>query len=181
MHMLFMEAQVESTPTYILNMLFNEAKSKYMKTPEDKCLLWWHNNNNNNNRTKRIRFQESLKRHQVKTLKMWIKKRKHLRLQKKQGKLGDTKQWIGKTYHFCPANHMHSHWHTHKVKDCNTFNKMNKNQPNKTLSMESSGITNQVTVDKTKMKKGMAAIFSSGDFDTDDIAEALATTMAGVE
>ena len=34
----------------------------------------------------------------------------------KQGKLGDTKQWNGKTYHFCPTNHKHSHWHTHKVK-----------------------------------------------------------------
>ena len=99
----------------------------------------------------------------------------------KQGKLGDTKQWNGKTYHFCPTSHKHSHWHTHKVNDRNTFKKMNKNQADKSASMEPLGITNQATVDKTKLKKGMAAIFPSGDFDTDDLAEALATTMAGVE
>ena len=54
-----------------------------------------------------------------------------------QGKLGDTKQWNGKTYHFCPANHKHSYWHTHKVEDCNMFKKMNKNQADKSVSMES--------------------------------------------
>ena len=47
--------------------------------------------------------------------------------------------------------------------------------------MEPSGITNQVTVDKNKLKKGMAAIFPSGHFDTDDLADALATAMAGVK
>ena len=99
----------------------------------------------------------------------------------KQGKLGDTKQWNGKTYHFCPANHKHSHWHAHKVEDCNTFKKMNKNQSDKSVSSDPSGITNQVTVDTTKLRKGMAAVFPSGDFDTDDLVEALATTMTGVK
>ena len=44
------------------------------------------------------------------------------------GKLGDTKQWNGKTCYWCPANHKHSHWHTHKVEDCNTYKKMIKEQ-----------------------------------------------------
>ena len=61
------------------------------------------------------------------------------------------------------------------------FKKLNKNQLDKSVSTEPSGITNQVTVDKIKLKKGMEAIFPSGDFDTDDLAEALATTMAGAE
>ena len=99
----------------------------------------------------------------------------------KQDRLGDTKQWNGKTYHFYPANHKHSNWHTHKVEDCNMFKKMNKNKSNKSASMELSGITNQVTVDKTKLKKGVAAIFPSRDFDTDNLVDALATTMAGVK
>ena len=38
-----------------------------------------------------------------------------------------------------------------------------------------------VTMDEDKLKKAMAAIFASGDFNTDDLAEALATAIAGVE
>ena len=39
----------------------------------------------------------------------------------------------------------------------------------------------KVTVDEDKLKKGMATIFPSGDFNTDDLAEALAAAIAGVE
>ena len=39
----------------------------------------------------------------------------------------------------------------------------------------------KVTVDADKLKKGMATIFPSGDFNTDDLAEALAVAIAGVE
>ena len=39
----------------------------------------------------------------------------------------------------------------------------------------------EVTVDENKLKKGMAAIFPSSDFNTDDLAEALATVINGVE
>ena len=39
----------------------------------------------------------------------------------------------------------------------------------------------KVTVDEDKLKKGMAAIFPSSDFNTDDLAEALAVAIAGIE
>ena len=39
----------------------------------------------------------------------------------------------------------------------------------------------KVTVDEDKLKKDMAAIFPSGDFNADDLAEALAAAIAGVE
>ena len=39
----------------------------------------------------------------------------------------------------------------------------------------------EVTVDENKLKKGMAAIFPSGDFNTDDLAKALAAAINGVE
>ena len=91
-------------------------------------------------------------------------------------KLGDTKQWNGKTYYWCPANHKHSHWHTHKVEECNTYKKMLKEQ-NKSTSEDKK----EVSVDENKLKKGMAAIFPSGDFNTDDLAEALAAAINGVE
>ena len=91
-------------------------------------------------------------------------------------KLGDTKQWNGKTYYWCPANHKHSHWHMHEVEECNTYNKMTKEQ-NKSNNDDQK----KVTVDEDKLKKGMAAILPSGDFNTDDLAEALAAAIAGVE
>ena len=39
----------------------------------------------------------------------------------------------------------------------------------------------EVSVDENKLKKGMAAIFPSGDFNTNDLAEALAAAINGVE
>ena len=39
----------------------------------------------------------------------------------------------------------------------------------------------KVTVDEDKLKKGVAAIFPSGDFNNDDLAKALAAAIAGVE
>ena len=39
----------------------------------------------------------------------------------------------------------------------------------------------KVTVDEDKLKKGMAAIFPSGDFNTDVLAEALAAAITGAE
>ena len=68
------------------------------------------------------------------------------------------KQWNGNTYYWCPANHKHSHWHTHKVEECNTYKKM-LNEQNKSVNEDK----NEVTVDENKLKKGMAAIFPSGD------------------
>ena len=55
----------------------------------------------------------------------------------------NTKQWNRKTYCYCLANHKHSHWHTHKVKDCNTYKKMQKEKDKKTTNTK----PQQVTVD----------------------------------
>ena len=41
--------------------------------------------------------------------------------------------------------------------------------------------TKKLTVDEDKLKKGMAAIFPSGDFNTDDLVEALAAAIACVK
>ena len=92
------------------------------------------------------------------------------------GKRGDTKQWNGKTYYWCPANHKHSHWHTHKVEECNTYKKMLKEQ-----DKPNNDDKKKVTIDEDKLKKGMAAIFPSSNFNTDDLAEALAVAIAGVK
>ena len=92
------------------------------------------------------------------------------------GKLGDTKQWNGKTYYWCPANQKHSHWHTHKVEECNSYKKMVKEQEN-----SNNDDKKKVTMDEDKLKKGMLAIFPSSDFNTDNLAGALAVAMADVE
>ena len=39
----------------------------------------------------------------------------------------------------------------------------------------------KVTFDEDKLKKGMAAIFPSGNFNSDDLADALMAAIAGVE
>ena len=190
-HMLFMEVQVASTPTYMPDTLFNEAQSRYTtlwnqglwhpshKSPEEQTLAMVVQQQQQHNKKNQVSGKPKMSSNQ--NTQNVDKEKKIPLFAQKQGKLGDTKQWNGETYHFCSTNHKHSHWHTHKVKDCNTFKKMNKTQSDKSVSTEPSGITNQVTVDKTKLKKGIAAIFPSGDFDTDDLAEALVTTMAGLK
>ena len=55
--------------------------------------------------------------------------------------------------------------------------KRDKEEDKKELTSKS----NQVTVDADKLKKGMAALFPSGDFDTDDLAEALSTAIANTK
>ena len=64
----------------------------------------------------------------------------------------------------------------HKMEECNTYKKMMKDQ-NKSNNDDQK----KVTVDEDKLKKGMAAIFPSDNFNTDDLAEALAVAIAGVE
>ena len=93
------------------------------------------------------------------------------------GKLGDTKPWNGTMYYYCAANHKYSHWHIHKVEDCNTYKKQGKEKEKN----ESPNKSNQVTIDPDKLKKGMAALFPSGDFDTDNLTEALSAAIANIK
>ena len=64
----------------------------------------------------------------------------------------------------------------HKVEECNTYKKIIKEKNNSNNDDQK-----KVTVDEDKLKKGMATIFPSSDFNTDDLAEALAAAIAGVE
>ena len=184
-HILFLESTVASTPGYTPETLFNETQAKYTtllnqglwkpsdKTPEEQTLAMVAQQQqakkspNNSTKSKPSSGQSS---------KATEKDKKNPPFANSPGKLGDTKQWNGKTYYWCPANHKHSHWHTHKVEECNTYKKMikEKNNPN-------NDDQKKVTVDEDKLKKGMAAIFPSSDFNTDDLAETLAATIAGVE
>ena len=45
----------------------------------------------------------------------------------------------------------------------------------------SSSSSNEVIIDQDKLKKGMAALFLSGNINTDDLADALAAAIAGIE
>ena len=187
-HILFLESTVASTPGYTPETLFNETQAKYTtllnqglwkpsnKTPKEQTLAMVaqqqqvkKGSNNpamsNPNATQGTKPTEKDKKNPPPLP-------PHLPIYK----LGDTKQWNGKTYYWCPANHKHSHWHTHKVEECNTYNKMmkEKNKPN-------NDDHKKVTVDEDKLKKGMATIFPSGDFNTDNLAEALAAAIPGVE
>ena len=184
-HILFLESTVASTPGYTPETLFNETQAKYMtllnqglwkpsdKTPEEQTLAMVAQQQqakkspNNPTKSKPSSGQNSQTAE---------KEKKSPPFANSPGKLGDMKQWNGKTYYWCPANHKHSHWHTHKVEECNTYQKMIKEKNNSNNDDQK-----KVTVDEDKLKKGMAAIFPSGDFNTDDLADALAAAIAGVE
>ena len=73
---------------------------------------------------------------------------------------------------------MYSHWHMHKVEECNMYKKMQKKEEEKAGS---SPPVSQVVIDQDKLKKGMATLFPSGDFNTDDLAASLASAMVGLE
>ena len=169
---------------YTPETLFNETQAKYTtllnqglwqpsdKTPEEQTLAMvaqqqqTKKSSNNSTKSKSNSDQGS---------KAMEKDKKSPPFANKPGKLGDTKQWNGKTYYWCPANHKHSHWHMHKVEECNTYKKMLKEQE----KSNNDDSAKKVTMDKDKLKKGMVAIFPSGDFNTDDLAEDLAATIAG--
>ena len=183
-HILFLESTVASTPGYTPETLFNETQAKYTtllnqglwkpsdKTPEEQTLAMvaqqqqTKKSSHNSTKSKPSSGQSP---------KNTEKDKKNPPFANSPGKLGDTKQWNGKTYYWCPANHKHSHWHTHKVEECNTYKKMIKEKNSNNDDQK------KVTVDEDKLKKGMAAIFPSGDFNTDDLADALAAAIAGVE
>ena len=183
-HILFMESAVASTPGYTPETLFNETPAKYTrllnqglwkpsdKTPEEQTLAMvaqqQQAKKSPNNPTKP-------KPSSGQSTKTTEKDKKNPPFATLPGKLGDTKQWNGKTYYWCPANHKHSRWHTHKVEECSTYKKMLKEQKSTNEDKK------EVTVDENKLKKGVATIFPSSDFNTDDLAEALAAAINGVE
>ena len=164
-HILFLESTIASTPGYTPETLFNETQAKYTtllnqglwkpsdKTPEEQTLAMVAQQQqvkkgpNNPSKSKPNSTQGA---------KPTEKDKKNPPFANSPSKLGDTKQWNGKTYYWCPANHKHSHWHTHKVEECNTYNKMMK-EKNKSNNDDQK----KVTVDEDKLKKGMAAIFPS--------------------
>ena len=184
-HILFLESTVASTPGYTPETLFNETQAKYTtllnqglwrpsdKTLEEQTLAMvaqqqqTKKSSNNSTKSKPNSGQSS---------KTTEKDKKSPPFANSPSKLRDTKQWNGKTYYWCPANHKHSHWHTHKVEECNTYKKMLKEQDKPNHDDKK-----KVTVDEDKLKKGMATIFPSGDFNTDDLAKALAVAIASIE
>ena len=184
-HILFLEATVASNAGYLPDTLFNEVQSKYTnlsnqglwcpsnKTPEEQTLAMVAQQQQDKPKGSSSSKKESSSKSSSKD-KDKEKEKKGPPFAHKEGKLGDTKQWNGKTYYYCPANHKHSHWHTHKVEECNTYKKMIKQQ--KDNASPSSSNNNHVTVDPDKVKQG---IFPSGDFDTDDLADALVAVLEG--
>ena len=184
-HILFLESAVNSTPGYTPETLFSKTQAKYTtllkqglwkpsdKTPEEQTLAMvaqqQQAKKGSNNSTKS-------KPNSGQSAKPTENDKKSPRFANSPSKFGDSKQWNGKTYYWCPANHKHSQWHTPKVEECNTYKKMMKEQ-----NKSNNDNKKTVTVDVDKLKKGMAAIFPSSNFNTDNLAEALAAAIAGVE
>ena len=184
-HILFLESTVASTPGYTPETLFNETQAKYTTllnqglwkpsdmTPEEQTLAMVAQQQQAKKSPKNPTKSKPSSGQSSQTTE---KEKKSPPFANSPGKLGNTKQWNGKNYYWCPANHKDSHWHTHKVEECNTYKKMIKEKNNSNNDDQK-----KVTADEDKLKKGMAAIFPSGDFNTDNLAEALAAAIAGVK
>ena len=130
---------VASTPAYSPDNLFNKTQSKYTnltnqglwhpsdKTPEEQTLAMVAQQQDQNKKASSLTLKGKSNA-KAQTLKTSDIDKKMPPFASKSGKLGNTKQWNGKTYYYCLANHKYSHWHTHKAEDCNTYKKMKKKE-----------------------------------------------------
>ncbi|KAL7561437.1 hypothetical protein ACA910_009293 [Epithemia clementina (nom. ined.)] len=181
--LLFLENVAASTPNYSPDTLFNKVQSHHQtlvdsnlwrpsdRSPEEQAIAMAANKKeeqkgkNNQTRAK----GDKNKKNEDKS-----SDKKRAPFLDKPGKEGDTKKWNNKTYYWCPANHKYSHWHTHKVDKCKTYKKWKENgEP----ASETPKQDTQVTVDRDKLKKGMAALLPLGDYDLDNLADALASAI----
>ena len=77
----------------------------------------WLSNSNRSKRVPTIQQSPSLTPHRVPNQR---KRTKIPPFANSPSKLGNTKQFNGKTYYWCPVNHKHSHCHTKNVEECKT-------------------------------------------------------------
>ena len=131
-----------STPGYTPETLFNETQAKYTALLNQG--LWWPSDKTpveqalamdaQQQQTKKSSTNPTKsKPNSPQGSKTMEKDKKSPPFANTPGKLGNTKQWNGKTYYWRPTNHKHSHGHTHKVEECNTYKKMVKNKKNPTM------------------------------------------------
>ena len=127
-HILFLEATVARNAGYLPDTLFNEVQSKYTnlsnqglwrpsdKTPEEQTVAMVAQQQQNKPKGSSSLKKESSSKSSSKD-KYKEKEKKGPPFALKEGKLVDTKQWNGKTYYYCPANHKHSQWHSQTLCD----------------------------------------------------------------
>ena len=109
-HILFLESTVASTPGYTPETLFNETQAKYMtllnqglwkpsdKTPEEQTLAMVAQQQQAKRSPNNPMKPKPSSRRSTKTME---KDKKNPPFATSPGKLGDTKQWNGKTYYWC--------------------------------------------------------------------------------
>ncbi|KAL7565343.1 hypothetical protein ACA910_013565 [Epithemia clementina (nom. ined.)] len=179
--MLFLENTAAGDLTYSPDTLFNDTQSHYQtlvdsnlwrpsdKSPEEQAIAMAAQHKTEQSKS------NSGKGHNKKNEKDKGKRddqdKKKPPFADKEGKEGKTKKWNNKMYYYCPAKQ----WHTFKVKDCCTYKKW-KSEGSPPHDSKP-GTDTQVTVDKEKLKRGMAALLPSGDYDINDLAEALAAVL----
>ena len=184
-HILFLESTVASTPGYTPETLFNETQAKYTtllnqglwkpsdKTPEEQTLAMvaqqQQSKKSSNNSTKskpssgqssKTTEKDKKAPHLPNHLENWAIPNSGMP-RHTTGALPTTSTPIG----------IPTRW-----RSATPIRKMMKEQ-----DQSNNDDKKKVTVDEDKLKKAMAAIFPSGDFNTDDLAEALAVAIAGVK
>lgn len=92
-----------------------------------------------------------------------------------KGKLGDKKEWKGKTWYYCDAPHPKGNWVTHDPAGCRLKAKMEKDGDQSSSSdsrpssneNQSSSNNNKVLVDESKIRQAMAALVEQPPTDVD--------------
>ena len=91
-----------------------------------------------------------------------------------QGKPGDSKEWDGKTWHYCPFDHKTSHWVLHEPKDCKMAKAKHKKGPNTNAQ---AGANKQVKVDADKLRSAIAELQNSDSSSPEEVARAVLAVL----
>jgi len=90
-----------------------------------------------------------------------------------QGKSGNTKEWDGHTWHYCPFDHKGSHWVLHNPKDC----QMAKAKGNTKMKNANNGGKKQVQVDAEKLRSAIAQLQDSESSGPNEVACAVLAVL----
>ena len=124
-HILILESTVASTPSYTPETLFNKTQAKYTtllnhglwrpsnKTLKEQILAMVAQQQQTKKSSTNSTKSKPNFGHSSKSME---KTKKSPAFANSPGKLGETKQWNGKTYYWCPAVGIHTRWRSAKPK-----------------------------------------------------------------
>jgi hypothetical protein len=199
---LFLENQMASTPGYNTSRLYTDVEEHYKKLVSDG--LWKPSDKSPEEQA--LSMMSSTKRKGGSTKTNTNSDSRLPPFAKSKGKKGDTKDWNGVKYYWCPAKHRNTHWHKHKPNDCNVYKKWlrendrsgNNNNGNNNNRRHTNNNSNSqqtrsnnsstsddnnsgdqpISVNRDALRRGMAAILGNNlNIDPSDAADGLLASL----